>query len=197
MRLLLQIVDVLAALMLAGIPAAILFWLLIHPFAGFWRRVGVPLTYLVVGAVCLALAWLVWNRRETLLAVHWGYHPWTVIPGLLLYLGGAVWDRRVLGKLGIPLLVGLPEVSAKRATTLRTDGPYAVVRHPRYLGALVGVTGFALIANYPTLYLAVAASVPAGWLLIAFEERELAQRFGGEYAAYRARVPCFLPRLRG
>jgi hypothetical protein len=45
----------LAAFFVVTIPAAILYWYLIHPFVGFWRRRGPAVTYLVVGVVCLAL----------------------------------------------------------------------------------------------------------------------------------------------
>ena len=75
-----------------------------------------------------------------------------------------------------------------------TDGPYGVVRHPRYFGVLVGISGFALICSYLWLYLLVVASLPVGWFMIELEERELKERFGSEYDAYCRRVPRFFPR---
>ena len=31
---------VIGVLLIVGVPPAVIFWLLIHPFVGFWRRVG-------------------------------------------------------------------------------------------------------------------------------------------------------------
>ena len=84
----------------------------------------------------------------------------------------------------------------ERPGRLLTEGIYARVRNPRYLAVLLGMTGFALILNYPALYLTVAACVPAGWLLIVLEERELEERFGDEYLAYKKSVPRLIPRPR-
>lgn len=80
---------------------------------------------------------------------------------------------------------------------LATDGPYAVVRHPLYLGALVYHVGavlalgdlllaaFTLVVVLPLLaYRAVA------------EERLLLDAFGDAYARYRSRVPALLPFTR-
>lgn len=187
--------DLLAALMLAALPAALLFWLLIHPFVRFWRRLGPTATYTVVAAVSLTVAYAIWTVREPLMRVHFGYRPLTIGAGVVLYLLAAAWDLRVLRKLGLRGLTGVPELSERSAGPLLTDGPYAVVRHPRYLGATLGITGFALICNYPALYLLLLLAVPAGWLLMVVEERELRQRFGSRYDDYCARVPRFIPRL--
>lgn len=188
------ILDLLAGLMLAALPAVFLFWLLIHPFASFWRRLGPLVSYTIVAAICLAVVYAIWTVREPLMGHHFGYHPLTIGLGTALFLGGAVWDWRVLQRLGFPVLAGLPELSKRHPSKLLTDGPYGMIRHPRYFGALVGIIGFALICNYPWLYVMVAASVPVGWFMIVLEERELKRRFGSEYEKYSRRVPRFLPR---
>ncbi|MFQ5527116.1 MAG: methyltransferase family protein [Thermoanaerobaculia bacterium] len=197
MELLRTVADIFAALMLVSLPSALLFWFLIHPFVDFWRRLGPWPSYTIVSAVCLSVAYVLWTLREPLMRVHYGYRPVTIVIGLAVYLAGAFWDRRVLRKLTFPRLAGLPEISSDRPSVLLTDGPYARVRHPRYFGALVGITGFAVMVNYLWLYLMVAVCVPVGWLMILLEERELRRRFGQEYEEYAARVPRFLPRLGG
>ena len=197
MELAARILEVLAALMLAALPAALLFWFLIHPFASFWRRLGPFVSYSIIAAICLAVVYAIWTAREPLMADHLGYHPLTIGLGIALFLAGAAWDWRVLRKLQFPVLAGLPELSRKRPSRLLIDGPYAMVRHPRYFGALVGIAGFALICNYLWLYVLVAASVPVGWLMIVLEERELKRRFGTEYEEYARRVPRFFPRRLG
>jgi protein-S-isoprenylcysteine O-methyltransferase Ste14 len=59
------------------------------------------------------------------------------------------------------------------------------------------VAGFALIANYLVLYVMLALLVPAIWLVVVLEERELRRRFGAAYAEYSRRVPRFIPRRGG
>jgi methanethiol S-methyltransferase len=79
---------------------------------------------------------------------------------------------------------------------LVTDGLYARVRHPQYLGLLL-LTGGQLI-QWPTLIAAVM------WPFLALlyvglarrEEAVLRRQFGTPYEAYAAAVPALLPRLR-
>jgi len=73
---------------------------------------------------------------------------------------------------------------------LRLDGPHAWVRHPLYAGAFLILWGAALsplglaTALWGSLYLLVGTYC---------EERRLLARYGEGYAAYRARVPAFVP----
>src|SRR3990172_2057026 len=39
---------ILGVLLIVGLPPAVLYWLMVHPFVGFWRRVGPRVTYTVV-----------------------------------------------------------------------------------------------------------------------------------------------------
>lgn len=75
---------------------------------------------------------------------------------------------------------------------LYTDGPYAYSRNPQYLGMLVGLTGFALLAN--SLLVTVLAAVHVGWVLLLprAEEPHLREEFGEAYERYVARVPRFV-----
>jgi len=75
-----------------------------------------------------------------------------------------------------------------------TNGPFALVRHPSYLGAFVMVV--ASIA-FLQAWFALAVAIPA--LLFAFlrrihhEEKLLLAHRGDAYSAYRARVHALLP----
>jgi protein-S-isoprenylcysteine O-methyltransferase Ste14 len=71
---------------------------------------------------------------------------------------------------------------------LVTDGPFAYVRHPTYLGNLVLCAGWILLAaSWPAL---IAAGALAALYLYAVphEERWLARTYGADYESYRARV---------
>jgi len=78
---------------------------------------------------------------------------------------------------------------------LKTDGVYATIRNPSYLGLLILSFGWAL-AFRSLLGIVVAALffVPLHARMNA-EERLLAEQFGAEYEAYRKRTWRLVPRL--
>jgi len=80
---------------------------------------------------------------------------------------------------------------------LKTDGPYAVVRHPIYFGILVYHLG-ASVALESAFLLAgtVAYVLPLLLARIAWEERVLRAGFGEQYDRYALRVPPLVPLLR-
>ncbi len=80
---------------------------------------------------------------------------------------------------------------------LFTTGPYAIVRHPLYLGSLLIVIGLLLILDDP---LSWAIILPL-WVTfhtaaIIYEERSLQSHFGRQWTVYKANVPAILPSLR-
>ncbi len=80
-------------------------------------------------------------------------------------------------------------------TSLRfaTPGPYRMVRHPLYIGWL---TVFWAAPTMTAAHLLFAVGMTAYIVAaIRWEERDLVAGHP-EYAAYRRRVPMFLPRLR-
>ena len=85
--------------------------------------------------------------------------------------------------------------AAQRAGGLATNGPYAWVRHPQYLGFVLVLTGF--LVQWPTLL--TLAMYPVlivmYWRLAKVEEREVASAFGDTWLRYAAEVPAFLPRI--
>lgn len=81
--------------------------------------------------------------------------------------------------------------------TLATAGPYALVRHPLYLGSCLVALGLAEIMEDRLALVAVVLFTLAVYApTIRCEERFLAERFGGDWRAYAAATPPFLPRFR-
>ena len=187
---------VLAALLLALFPAAVLFWLLIHPFARFWRRLGRALAYTLVCLLCLALAVWIYGQRGPMLAVRWPFSWWLVGLGLLVY-SVAIWvEIQCRRHLKVRILVGAPELGGDPGRVL-DQGIYRRLRHPRYLSVILGTLAWAFILNYPAVWLLALLVIPGFYLVIHFEERELRERFGAEYEAYMRAVPNRLvPRLQ-
>ena len=96
------------------------------------------------------------------------------------YAGGATRTRRV----GAPALC--------------TDGPYAYVRNPLYLGNIVIYAGIVLFAGgekvYPLLGLTMVFFVFQYGLIISLEEETLRGKFGEPYSHYVKSVPRLFPR---
>ena len=79
------------------------------------------------------------------------------------------------------------------APRFHTPGLYRVVRHPIYIGWLM-IFWAAPVMTAAHLVFAVVTTV---YILVAiqFEERDLLDVFGAEYADYRRRTPMLTPRL--
>jgi protein-S-isoprenylcysteine O-methyltransferase Ste14 len=187
----------LAVILVVSVPPVVAFWCAAHTMVALWRRVGPWVAYSVLLAMVFALGWGCFLIRGVLMGRDLGTHALPIVFGLLLYGVSVVPEIQIRKYLTLPTLVGYPELAPERAESkLLTEGIYARVRHPRYSSTLVGMTGFALLTNYSGVYLVVALTLPAIYLITILEERELLVRFGDEYRRYQEEVPRFLPRVR-
>ena len=73
------------------------------------------------------------------------------------------------------------------------SGPFAIVRHPMYLGGITGAFGLSLFAGslLGLVYSFVLALVLSH--ISGAEEKELRIRFGDDYIEYMKKVPKILP----
>lgn len=182
-------------LLVVSMPPAILWWFVVHPFIGFWRRMGTRMAFGVVGALMLGLGAGLIPLRNALLGRDLGTHvPLVVLASLLAAAGSAMalWRRRHLTH---RMLTGLNELE-RDTTSLLTRGPYAVLRHPRYVEVVLFTFAYAAFANHVGAWVVAVLSIPFLHAVVIMEERELADRFGAAWAEYRDRVPRYLPRLR-
>lgn len=83
-----------------------------------------------------------------------------------------------------------PMTEAGPARVLVDHGPYALSRHPMYLGAAAALLGCALALSSTAGLAVVLLGVAAAdrWLVPA-EEATLRRRYGGWYSDYAAEVP--------
>jgi len=186
----------LAVLAIVTMPPAVLYWFIVHPFIGFWRRVGKLGTFAFLAIFYVALAYWVFTKRDALLGTDFGTHAPLWIPGAVCY-GLAVWlSLKVRKHLSWTILTGTPELDADgKGGRLLDQGVYARVRHPRYVAIILGVIAWALFTNFLGSYLLIAFTTLGLAGIVWFEERELVKRFGPEYEEYRRRVPMFIPRF--
>ena len=78
---------------------------------------------------------------------------------------------------------------------LITTGPFQYCRNPMTLGTIVAYLGLAVAAA--TVFGVILVTAFAALLLVylkGMEEKELTERFGDEYLAYRRDVPFIIPR---
>mgnify|MGYP001037861204 FL=1 len=114
--------------------------------------------------------------------------PALTVSGLAL-VGWSVRVQVVLGQ-GTPA----PKVATQR---LVTQGPYAYTRNPMTLGALLMYLGIGIWMSSGVVVLLTAIVLSALLTFIYFHEtRELAERFGEEYLAYKKRTPFLFPRFK-
>jgi protein-S-isoprenylcysteine O-methyltransferase Ste14 len=138
-----------------------------------------------------ALVWLPLVVATVLLRGEHELDDATQVVGLAVALGGSVlgassmWALRGAYGIGLDLFAAHP---------LKTDGPFALVRHPMYLGIIVYHVGASLaLESLPLVAATALIVVPYTALRIGFEERVLEEGFGAEYAAYARRTPRLLP----
>ena len=88
--------------------------------------------------------------------------------------------------------------SLKRAVFIPDEnfiktGPFALVRHPMYLGGIIGALGIAAFAGslFGLLYTIILAAVLSH--IADSEEKDLLIRFGSQYEKYKGKVPKIFP----
>jgi len=84
-----------------------------------------------------------------------------------------------------------PEV--KTAAIFKTNGPYAIIRNPMYIGIILFFVA-ALISNYSSLHLSAFTLLVIVLLeKIALEEIFLSERFGNAYFKYKKKTYRLIP----
>ena len=150
--------------------------------------------YALAVIVFLALCIVGWTPIAIRIVQQW--RVWLLVAGAVLLFPGlalVLWGRLALGRDYF--------VSTSQGAQLFADqhlvktGPYALVRHPMYLGLLLAALGSLLVyATWTTLFFALFA--PFVLLRTKREDAALSAEFGDEWAEYRRRVPGFFPKLR-
>jgi protein-S-isoprenylcysteine O-methyltransferase Ste14 len=121
---------------------------------------------------------------------------WVIDGGAARYLGLAllavggllrVWPMFVLGQ----RFSILPAIQEHHE--LVTDGPYRHIRHPSYLGGLLGTAGWALVFRSSVGLLIMVPLLGLTIARINAEEALLASEFGSAYSHYRKRSWRLVP----
>lgn len=76
---------------------------------------------------------------------------------------------------------------------LVTTGAYAYTRNPMYFGGAVMIIGWFLILPYTFILIAAILFIVLFYITAKSEEKQLQQRYGKKYLAYKRKVPLFVP----
>jgi protein-S-isoprenylcysteine O-methyltransferase Ste14 len=187
----------LALVLVVSIPPGFIYWFVIHPFAGFWRRLGPVKTHMIVAPAMILVGFGIYQFRQPLMRVDFGFVPPFAVLAVLSYLFAAFLELKCRRYLKLKILMGGPELAQDpSAGSLLSEGIYSRIRHPRYLSVFFGSLAVALFANFLASWLLMVLLIPVIYVLAVIEERELLERFGGDYRRYMERVPRFVPRSR-
>lgn len=153
-----------------------------------------PLFYLVASLLFFWISWLGW------IPLPLGVSP--LIRGVMLFFGTllyfpgmflVLWGRLALGKnYFVSTGIGAQLFADQQ---LVTGGPYALVRHPMYVGLALAAWG-ALLIYFTWTTVLFSMFAPMLFFRARREEQALAAEFGERWQAYCQRTPAFLPRWR-
>jgi len=114
------------------------------------------------------------------------------IGGMLAVTGLSlrIWAIRTLGT------YFTATVSVVADQPLVASGPYRIVRHPSYTGAILAAAGVVVaMGSWVGAAAMVLLVVPAYAHRIRVEEESLVRSLGGRYAQYASGTPAVLPRI--
>ena len=131
--------------------------------------------------------------------VEWGYFSKKNSPLIFSMLGIFMIGSGLALRIAAILTLGKFFTATARATKqqiLVKNGPYSVIRHPSYLGAIIVMTGVpVLLNNRVTLFSTVVLLTLAYSIRIKNEEKVLVSIFGDNYIRYSQRVKKMIPHI--
>ncbi len=117
--------------------------------------------------------------------------PYLFAAGLVLMLAGIAFRWYAIRVLGQYFTV---VVAVQQGHTMVERGPYRLIRHPSYSGALVTIFGYGLVfTNWLSLVLALLFPLLAYWYRMKVEEQALLGALGEQYRAYMSRTKRIIP----
>ena len=123
-------------------------------------------------------------------SIVWDAAAYLAVIGCMIGLSIRTWAVVTLGKFFTM------HISIAESQVVVSHGPYALVRHPSYLGALILSLSAALFLHAWYAVIAALLILPLAFLRrIHLEEKRLLDALGEDYEAYRRRTKKIIPYL--
>ena len=117
----------------------------------------------------------------------WTFLPlWAMWPGVIVHVAGGafmLWAMMVN-----PYLAKEVRIQTERGHRVITTGPYAIVRHPMYVGLILVLAGIPLLLGSSWAFLPVCVVALLLVIRTVFEDRMLRKKLPG-YGAFMLRTP--------
>lgn len=153
-----------------------------------------PVFYFIASLIFLDISWLGWIPLP--ISFSPPIRTTLFILGCLLYFPGLIfllWGRLELGKnYFVSTSMGAQLFADQQ---LVTSGPYAIIRHPMYVGLIIIAIG-ALLIYFTWTTLIFVCCAPLTTVRARREEEALAAEFGDQWKEYSKHIPAFIPRVR-
>jgi protein-S-isoprenylcysteine O-methyltransferase Ste14 len=147
--------------------------------------------FLLVLGIAAAVLGAIWLTRLTQFAINGGKAG--VVLGEIVAIGGIalrIWAILTLDRF-FTFVVGIAQDHR-----LVQHGPYRVLRHPGYAGALLALAGCGIaMGNWLSLLLIIVGPAVVLRVRIGVEDASLAAALGTEYQAYASRTARLIPRV--
>jgi len=131
--------------------------------------------------------------------VEWAYFSKRSSSPFLTGLGIVMIASGLLLRISAILTLGKFFTATARATKkqiLVINGPYSLIRHPSYAGAIIVMTGVpVLLNNKATFFSSIVLLTLAYSIRIKNEEKVLVSIFGDKYLRYSQRVKKMIPHI--
>jgi len=143
--------------------------------------------------VIVASVMLAFNLAYLLPAAAMTAAPWLRMLGIALFVAGLAIRWYAIVRLGRFFTVNVAIAADHR---LIDTGPYRLVRHPSYTGALMAFLGLGLcLANWASLAVIVVPILLVFLRRMHIEEAALLQAFGDRYRDYMRRTKRLVPAI--
>ncbi len=186
---LLSVTEGIALLAVIAWPVIPLFWIPVHCFPRFFKRIGF-FTYLLPFFLWLPLVYVIYRHRDIVLQHTVSLPSALIIMGWILFATGLALQVWTLLLLTLPGIMGMPELTSKVTGRVVTTGPFSIVRHPAYLSHTLLFFGAFLLTEVTAAgMIALLDVIVINAVVVPLEEKELLARFGEAYVQYRKKVP--------
>ena len=149
---------------------------------------------------------VIWYFIPYLVALTSVYSSSNVTPNIIIFLLGVSFS--IIGQAIRLWAAGFVEKVARKNTvsfhTLITSGPYQYIRHPLYLGNILGMIGFGISAaaflafpvNIEVILICTLLAASIFLLILMHEEPMLLRLHGENYNQYSQKTPRLIPAFR-